>query len=478
MKNTKLINLLKTFSLTELKKFRDFVNSPYFNKNKNVIKLNNELYSHYPEYNSKELSEENIYGKVFGRSNYDYFKMKNIISDLYNLGLEYLKYQPDISTEFIPEYNLLTQLRSRNLLTYHEKLVTQIEKKFSKEKIKDGIHLFNEYLIVTERHLSNILVRPSDIKMIQDEFNSFHDYTLLNLLKFYSLMLHIRKENKTAAELKMFRDVYNYISSEHESSNPIINIYKFIILLTVNRNEDNYYTLKKEFLTNFEFLSLEDAYYAHMYIFGFCMDKFNIESDRKYIKECYDLFLHAYNKDLVSLGELLYPDFINYVKVFMRYGDKKITDEFIQKYKNSLPKEQSENCINFSHAYIAHKEGKLKEALALILKVNFPLMIMKVQVKIMQVQLNYELGYLEETRELSEYFRKSLVKEEGISPEYRDSILNFLKLTVSLINLKLFTDKQKFTFEKNIFSKELELNQKNHFGIRFWLEDRLNEIKL
>ena len=152
-------------------------------------------------------------------------------------------------------------------------------------------------------------------------------------------------------------------------------------------------------------------------------------------------------------------------------------NKFIEEYKNSLPQEQAENCLNFSYAYIAHYQGRLKEALSLILKVNFPLMIMKVQVKIMQIQLNYELGYFEETREMSDYFRKSLLKEEGISEDYKNSILNFLKLTVSLINLQLINDKQKLEFERSKFREELILNQKNHFGIRFWLEDMLKEIK-
>lgn len=477
MKNTKLINLLKTFNAAEIKKFRDFVNSPYFNKNKNIISLYNEIHSFYPEFDPKELNEEILFSKVFGNEEYDYFKLKNIVSDLYNLGLEYLKQQTNVTTTFVPDYNLLTQLRTRNLISYHEKLVSQYEKQFSKTKIKDGFHLFNEYLLVTERHISNILVKPSSITMIQEEFNIFHDYSLLNLLKLYALMLHTSKENKASLDLKMFDDVYNYIQTRHTGSNPIVNIYKYIILLTKSRDEQYYFDLKKEFLENFDSLSLEDAYYAHMYIFGYCMDKFNIDSDRRYIGECYELFAHAYSKNMVSLGELLYPDFINYVKVFMREGDKKLTEKFIEEYKGSLPPEQAENCINFSYAYIAHIKGELTQALALIQKVNFPLTIMKVQVKIMQIQLNYELGYLEETRVLTEYFRKSLQKEEGISQDYKNSILNFLKLTVSLINLQLINDKQKRDIGKSKFHEELVLNQKNHFGIRFWLEDRIKEIK-
>jgi hypothetical protein len=478
VKNTKLIKLLQTFQAAEIKKFRDFVNSPYFNKNKNIIKLNNELEKYYPEFDPEKVNEELIYKKVFGTGDFDYFKIKNIISDLYNLGLEFLKQQSNIVTSFSPEYNMLTQLRIRKLTTLHKNFVAQFEKKLSQVKIKDGFHLHNEYLLVTERHLSNLLEKPSSIEMIQDEFNSFHDYTLINMLKFYALMLHISKENNTSAELKMFDEVFSYIENSYTGTNPIINIYKYIILLTVKRNTEYYYILKEQFIKNSDQLTSEEAYYTLMYIFGYCMDQFNINSDRKFIKECYDLFNHSYRNNMVFLGELLYPDFINYVKVYMRFGDKALSGKFIDDYSGLLPADQLDNCINFSNAFVYHCTGELKEALALISKVSFPLQIMKVQVKIMQIQLNYQLGYYEETREQAEYFRKSLVKEEQISHDYKQSILGFLKLTVSLINIKLSTDESIRDFEAKKFTDDMDLNQKNHFGIKFWLEDRFAEIGL
>ena len=476
MKNTKLIKLLQTFTPAELKKFRDFVNSPYFNKNKNIIKLNNELEKYYPEFDPLKLNEEVIYKTVFGAAKFDYFKIKNIISDLYNLGLEFLKQQSNITTSFSADYNMLTQLRGRKLMTLHKNFVTHFEKKFEQVKIKDGFHLYNEYLLVTERHFSKLLEKPSSIEMIQDEFNSFHDYTLINLLKFYALMLHISKENNTSAELKMFEDVFNYIENRYSGSNPVINIYRYIILLTVKRKTEYYYILKEQFIKNFDKLTSEEAYYTLMYIFGYCMDQFNINSDRKFVKECYDLFKHSYHNNMVFLGELLYPDFINYIKVFMRYGDKALAEKFINDFTELLPADQTDNCINFSNAFIYHCTGKLKEALALISRVNFPLQIMRVQVKIMQIQLNYQLGYYEETREQAEYFRKSLVKEVQISSDYKQSIIGFLKLTVSLINIKLSTEKSVREYESKKFIDKMDLNQKNHFGIKFWLEDMFAEI--
>ena len=106
---------------------------------------------------------------------------------------------------------------------------------------------------------------------------------------------------------------------------------------------------------------------------------------------------------------------------------------------------------------------------------NFPLAILKIQVKILQVQLNYQLGYYEETRNLVESFKKSLVKEEVISDLYKNSIIGFLKSVIILIGLKEETDNSKKQFYLSRLRNEVTNSQMNHFGIKFWLQDKVNE---
>jgi hypothetical protein len=178
----------------------------------------------------------------------------------------------------------------------------------------------------------------------------------------------------------------------------------------------------------------------------------------------------------VTLGELLYPNFINYVKVFTRADDTELARNFISDYKDKLPAKLVDNCLNFSEAFILHQEGKFGVALSLLSRVNFPWVLLKIQVKIMQVQLNYQLGYLEETRDIIENFRKMLTKEVSVSEDYKNSVLGFLKFTIRLITLHELTDKKKKSLEISRFKDELLACQPNHFGVRFWLEDRLKEI--
>ena len=87
MENSKLIKLLKSLSKQEIIRLKELVNSPYFNKNRNVMNLCEEILNFYPGFNSIEFTEENIYKKLFGSLTFDYFKIKNIISDLYGLAV-------------------------------------------------------------------------------------------------------------------------------------------------------------------------------------------------------------------------------------------------------------------------------------------------------------------------------------------------------------------------------------------------------
>lgn len=476
MKNTKLISLLKTFSSAEIKKFRDFVNSPYFNKNKNVQKLNDVLIKFYPDYDSGLPDEENIFKEIFPGEKFDYFKIKNISSDLYNLGLEFFRMTPNPATEFTSEYNLIVQLRRRKLFNLHGKLVKSIEKTFSEIQVKDNAFLYNNYLVSTESQFVDLFDKPSSISGILNEFDSFFEFLINNLLLYYNLLIHISKENNVKLDIKMMKEVTEYLEQGPVSKHPATLSYQYLILLKTKGKEEYYFKLKEHYFTNFEFMNEFSAYTVHMYMFGYCADKYNFAGDRRFIKEGYELYRHSYLHNRVTSGEMLYPDFINYIKIFVRAGDIELARKFIADYAAQLPKDQLDNCLNYANAYIANYEGDYGKALKLISMVNFPLAILKVQVRLMQVQLNFQLGYYEETRSLIESFKKTFIKEAVISEKYKDSIISFLKSTVNLINLKQETNKKIMLAEAKRLAETVGKKQMNHFGARFWLEDRLEEI--
>ena len=61
----KSLDIIKTFSEDEIKKFDLFLSSPYFNSKKSIVRLFKELRKFYPDFDSEDLTEEYLYSKVF-----------------------------------------------------------------------------------------------------------------------------------------------------------------------------------------------------------------------------------------------------------------------------------------------------------------------------------------------------------------------------------------------------------------------------
>lgn len=98
MQPTKLIVLLQTFDKEEMKRFGDYIQSPYFNKREAPINLYKALMPLHPTF--EPLKWEKVFKKAFSdKTAYNETYLRNVLSDLFGLaegfwGQEHVKNQP------------------------------------------------------------------------------------------------------------------------------------------------------------------------------------------------------------------------------------------------------------------------------------------------------------------------------------------------------------------------------------------------
>src|SRR2546426_7485652 len=95
-----LINVLKTFSGEEIKEFRKFVESPYFNMSELALKLYDELAKFHPSFDHSVLTKESLYDKLGTGNAYNDSTMRNLLADLVRLAEKFLKQQNFEKTEY------------------------------------------------------------------------------------------------------------------------------------------------------------------------------------------------------------------------------------------------------------------------------------------------------------------------------------------------------------------------------------------
>ena len=90
MDNYKLFDVLRIFNKKDFKLFGEFVNSPYFNKSIRVTDLYNILVKFYPIFMNRNLTIEKLFEGIYPGENFDYHKINNVISDLYQLSEKFI----------------------------------------------------------------------------------------------------------------------------------------------------------------------------------------------------------------------------------------------------------------------------------------------------------------------------------------------------------------------------------------------------
>lgn len=472
MQGTKLIQLLSTFSKGEIKEFEEFVLSPLFNKNKNIIKLCKNVVRCYPNFKSKVFTEKKLFSNIFPGEQYDYFKMKNYISDLFALGIEYLKFKSREPYTYNEDIGLLSQLRKRGLYNFYEKEFAKTQNKLSGNKVIDDRVLYDSYLIEDERLSYISTVNPNTgFAVLQCSFDNFFNYSLIRLLKFYNLMLHEKRQNNVSFDMKMFREALIFLEN-YKANIPTLDVYRYIILLETEKKEEHYFSLKKVKSNNYHILNEDDLYMANIHMSGFCAYMYNVKGDTGFIRETFLLYQEWLESGLLSRAELLYPDFLNFVKVSVRADEFEFAENFIETQKNSLPEEEKGNCLNFCYGLINYKRKRLETALDMFSKINFSNFILKLQVRLFQLQIFYEMGLYEQVRGLIDSYRHFLAREKSITGEYRESIYEYLRITAGMIELN--ENLKDADYERNTLKNAASKMPANPFGIKLWLKEMLS----
>ncbi|HMQ69422.1 MAG TPA: hypothetical protein PKA90_10615 [Ignavibacteria bacterium] len=473
MPETLLIKFLKTLNQNEIRQFRDFIYSPTFNKNTKIAELFELHYKHYPEFNSGELSDNVLFENIFKDEVYQYSKIKNLISDLFGLGKEFLAFNFFRKNQNIKEKFLLSELRLRNLDSAFEKAFKAAEKRIENIKKRNEEFYLHKFDLQFEIMSYYSPKKPNvNFDYLQKRLDLFIDYSATVLLKIYNIMHHENSQNNFKFDMKMFGNVMEYFKNNEIKDNPTLEIYYYILLLETTKDEKYFYVLKDLRLKYKEKLTIFDNYMLYLHLDSYCATAFNEHCRTDLLNEQFLLVKENLMFELVGDGKILYPDFLNEVKKAVRVNQFKWAEDYIIKYKCNLT-EEIDNTLNFCHGYISYKKGELEKALDYFSRTNFPNFIIKIQVKLHLLQLYIDLEYYEQAILMIDSFKHYLTRERSLIDSMKISVFEFLKISGDLIKVKTEVLKKDKDFRMNKLKQDIENMSNNRFGIKLWLKEKI-----
>lgn len=474
MEKYKIIDVLRSFSKKDLRRFNEFVKSPFFNKNNNNVRLLDSLSKFHPAFSGRKLNTENIFREIFPGEAFNYKKLNNIISDLYLLAERFLIQTDFESGEKCNKKGLLKQLRLKQLYRIYEQVYAAYLKKLVSQKYVDEEHFLRLYELNDEYLWYATIKKPNtELNILQAEFDNFIKYALTRILRFYSLMLHEKNQSNVSYNLTFFREITEHMKKNNYHE-PIINLFATTVFL-LETKDVKYYTelktIKEKFFKSFSF-EVQELIHIHLYDYAAYM--VNFKCDDSYNRDMFEIHYEMINEKFINPNRLLFPNFMNIVKIACRVGEYDYTEKFIRDFSASIPENEKTNVLNFCYGTLEFYKGNFNEALRCLSKTNFRNFIFKVQVKILHLQICYKLGLTEQALTAIDTFRHYLSREENLLNEHREAYGMFLKLVSEMINLIETKNKKTMGFEKQRLIKETEKMPSNPFRIKVWLLEELN----
>lgn len=477
-----LVQLIQTLDRKEMTRFVEFVESPFFNKHKDVKRLVAYLNKMYPDLNKKKTEREFVYKQLFKGSKYDESKLKHVFSYTLRLLEKYLSLQEFLKVETDLQLYLLRDLRQRNQNKRFEKLLSKTKKTINIDEYQNFEHHFRMYSTISEA--DKYFIGQSTYKRdenLQLKVNSLDRFYLSEKLRSICEMINRRGFFNIEYDVYLVDEIMSFLKARPEwwSSTPSIQIYYQVYhTLTEMGNDEHIYELLrliKEFGELFPSNERQDLYF---YCLNYCIRRGN-QGANEFWMETLEIYRELLRTDLLlDNGVLNESHYRNISGAALRVNENEWAKAFLEEYKDKLPATASENAYNYNLSRYYYHSKQYDEALLLLNTIEYTDLVYYTDSKSLLLRIYYELGESEALRSLIDSFKQYLTRNKTLNKTKIKRYSDHFRLAGRLYKLKVnFEYMPKSQWVKDVEKLERKVEETKALPGKGWIRQKLAELR-
>ena len=161
--------------------------------------------------------------------------------------------------------------------------------------------------------------------------------------------------------------------------------------------------------------------------------------------------------------------YLNMLANFIRFKDWECFDILVNDFGSKLDAAYKESIISYSYMLKLFTEGKFEKAFNYNNKIDYNHTLLRVNARILLIQLYYELGYIEELIHLLDSSHKFFSVIKHYSEAAVVMSLNFIKYLKMLIRNKDARDAEK------LYALKKQIAGEDNINVKEWLVEKINE---
>lgn len=438
MQKSKLIELLKHFNTKELNRFSEYLASPFFNKDEQLLVFLNYLKKFAPDFESKHLEKEKLIEKGIQGLKIDEKKLGYMMSDIVKHIEGFIRYQNYFAEEIEGYCHLLSTFNKWETDKFFDQTLREAKDTLYKYPYRNADFFYKEYLLETEinSYFDRQKKRAYD-ESLQKAADHLDLFYLATKLKYSCELINRQKLIQTDYTLRLLKEISLHLQDHSYDDYPSITIYYQILMTFLENNDEIYFKKLTTLLDEHSFkFPADEARDMYAYAQNYCIRKINA-GETDYSNELFSLYKTCIERELLLVDGFLSPwAFKNIVWVALRVGDVEWTDQFIKTFSKKINPKFRDNAYNYNYACLLFFQNKFGEALRLLNQVEFTDIFYGLSSRTMQIKIYYELNEWIPMQSAIEAFKVFLRRNKTLSENFKTTYNNFLKFTDKLSRIQ------------------------------------------
>jgi len=472
MYNSKLYTILEQFDKYEQNRCRKYIESPYFNRSEELVKLYEIFLKDINRKRRRSLDKIKVWKKIQPAQSFNDVRFRKYCSDLLKLVEGYLSQEVYESNLIDKKINLIEAVGKKKLEQLYDSSIRSAKNYSKKRQIRSASFYLKNYELESKSYDLAENTHQRTIKKNIDSLNFNLDvFYITEKLRFYCSALNYKLAAEQDFNVIFIEEILEQIRERDFINIPIIAAYYHTYLSQYQENEEHHYYNLKRLLEAYalEFPQLE-AMNIYVYAINYCARKIN-KGNQLFLKEIFDLYEDLINKQIIFVnGELSPWNFKNIVVVALRLGKYEWTENFIKKYSERLPEAFRSNAITYNLAQVYFYQKKHDKVIEQLRNVEYEDVAYNLGSKAMLLATYYETDEIEPLYSLFESFRAYLNRHKDIPYNRRQNYSNLIKFTKKLTRTMPGDSKAVEKLKSEIKST------KNIASVK-WLKEKIAELE-
>lgn len=472
MHQSKLFMLLRGLKSEEIRWFQKFLQSPFYNTNKQHVKLFDYIKKYYPELDSSKLSKEAACKKLFPKQAFNVQKIRKLMHGLTLLVEEFLVAIQIKNNEYQKKRLLVSELGKRNVFDLFEKGTEELMTELAALPYQDEFYFFEQFQLQKE------LLSHPNINHTVEVIQSMHDISknldhtfILEKLRLACTLQSAKKIYAVDSELPYVEEIIARIKLENNLCSPTIQFYLSIYKMFKNMEEESFFeSLSKDFFSQRSLLGINDQEVILKYLINF--STYYINSGRnEYVKTHFHLYKVGLDIGCLIKNQLISKQIFQNIIIsscFLKKFDWALT--FIEDYQIYLNEEIRDVSVNFNLSYLYFHQGHFLKTINILNQLKPIRTLDKILTKTLLIKSYFEVFVDDDSYEdilLSsiDAYEKFIRRDTQISDRNESIFLNFAK---AVKKLTLFSSKK-----CDLYPLKKEFDATNLLSNKAWLLDKI-----